>query len=219
LIFAILPVKNPRNAKQRLEGFLPAETREKLARILYEQTITTLSQASGVDRVIVITSDAEIAAHARRTGALVIEENRQVSHSASADAACRTAMQMGAETALLVPIDVPLVEPSDFERLAAAGMSLRPGVVIVPSADGTGTNALARTPPDVIPSCFGPGSFHAHLGEARSRAIAAHVLRLPGLMFDIDTPADVAELLARAPESHVASFLRSAFLQSPCALK
>ncbi len=210
MIFAVLPVKDPRNAKQRLEGFFPAKTREKLARILYQQTITALSQASGIDRILVVTSDAEIAAHARQTGALVIEESRQLSHSASADAACRTAMEMGAETALLVPIDVPLVEPSDFERLAAAGMSLRPGVVIVPSADGAGTNALARTPPDVIPSCFGPGSFQAHLGQARTRAVVADVLRLPGLMFDIDTPADVAELLERAPESHVALFLRSA---------
>jgi 2-phospho-L-lactate/phosphoenolpyruvate guanylyltransferase len=214
LIFAVLPVKDPRNAKQRLEGFLLAETRERLARILYEQTITALLQASGIDRVLVVTSDAEVAAHARRTGALVIEEGRQVSHRVSADAACRTALEMGAATALLVPIDVPLVEPSDFERLAAAGTSLRPGVVIVPSADGTGTNALARTPPDIIPSCFGPGSFHAHLGEARNREVAADILRLPGLMFDIDTPEDVAELLARAPESRVASFLRSA-----CALR
>jgi 2-phospho-L-lactate/phosphoenolpyruvate guanylyltransferase len=210
MTFALLPVKNPRNAKQRLEGFFPAEIREQLARMLYEQTITALFQASHIDRVMVITSDAEISAHARRMGALVIEESEQVSHSASADAACRTAMGIGAETALLVPIDVPLVAPSDFEHLASAGTSLRPGVVIVPSADGTGTNALARTPPDVISSCFGPGSFQAHLGQARSRDVAADVLRLPGLMFDIDTPEDVAELLERAPESHVASFLRSA---------
>jgi len=210
MTFALLPVKNPRKAKQRLEGFFPAEVREQLARVLYEQTIRALCQASGIDRVLVITSDAEISAHARCMGALVIEETEQSSHSASADSACRTAMEMGAKTALLVPIDVPLVAPSDFEYLAAAGMSLRPGVVIVPSADGTGTNALARTPPDVIPSCFGPGSFRAHLGQARSREVAADVLRLPGLMFDIDTPEDVAELLERAPESQVALFLRSA---------
>ena len=207
MIFALLPVKSPQNAKQRLFGYLPAATREALARLLYERTITTLCQASGIDRVLVITSDAEIAAHARSTGAWVIEEREQLSHSASADAACCHAIEMGAQTALLVPIDVPLVERTDFERLAAAA---RPGVVIVPSSDGTGTNALARTPPDVIPSCFGPGSFRAHLEQARLRGVAADVLRLPGLMFDIDTPEDVAELLERAPECRVASFLRSA---------
>jgi 2-phospho-L-lactate/phosphoenolpyruvate guanylyltransferase len=207
LIFALLPVKSPRNAKQRLNGYLPAASREALARLMYEQTIGALCQASGIDRLLVITSDAEIAAHARGIGALVMEEQVQLSHSASADEACLRAMEMGAETALLVPIDVPLAAPSDFETLAAAP---RPGVVIVPSGDGTGTNALARTPPDVIPSRFGPGSFRAHLEQARSRGVPADVLRLPGLMFDIDTPEDVAELLERAPECRVASFLRSA---------
>jgi len=218
LTFALLPVKNPCNAKQRLAGLLPPAAREQLARLLYAQTIATLSQASGIDRVMVVTSDCEIAAHARRTGAVVLQENGQVSHSASADAACRAAMEMGAETALLVPIDVPLATPADFERLASAGAGLRPGVAIVPSADGTGTNALARTPPDVIPSCFGPGSFEKHLGQARLRALASDVLRLPGLMFDIDTPEDVAELLARAPGSRVAGFL-AGFQRSICASK
>ncbi len=211
MIFALLPVKNPRNAKQRLYGYLPAADRELLARLLYEQTVTALCRASGIDRVVVVSSDGAITAHARSIGAAVIEEREQSSHSASADAACRSAMEMGAETALLVPIDVPLVAPADFETLAAAGRAMNGrGVVIVPSADGTGTNALARTPPDVIPSCFGPGSFRAHLDQAHARGVPAEVLRLPGLMFDIDTPADVAELMERAPECGVASFLRSA---------
>jgi 2-phospho-L-lactate guanylyltransferase len=154
-----------------------------------------------------VTSDTFIAAHARSLGALVFEETEQLSHSASADAACLRAIDLGATTALLVPIDVPLVTTADFERLAATA---RPGLVIVPSADGTGTNALARTPPDVIESRFGPGSFRAHLEQAREKGVEADVLRLPGLMFDIDTPEDVAELLERAPQSRVASFLRTA---------
>ena len=80
----------------------------------------------------------------------------------------------------------------------------------MPSSDGTGTNALVRTPPDCIESRFGPGSFRAHLDQARSKGVPADVLRLPGLMFDIDTPEDVAELLAGPHECQVSSFLRSA---------
>jgi len=207
VIFAVLPVKNPQNAKQRLNGFLPAAHRETLARLLYQQTVAALCQAAGIDRVAVITSDSAIAGHARSLGALVFEESEQSSHSASADAACLRAIEFGATTVLLVPIDVPLVTSDDFARLASAA---RPGVIVVPSADGTGTNALARTPPDVIASRFGPGSFHAHLDQARSKGVPAEVLRLPGLMFDIDTPEDVAELLARAPDSPISTFLRSA---------
>jgi len=207
MIFAILPVKLLTNAKQRLAGHLSAGQRQRLARTLYEQTLATLLQARGIDRVVVVTSDTYAAEHARRSGVQIFEENEQLSHSASADAACRRAIREGASTALLVPIDVPLVQPEDFERLAAAA---HPGVGIVPSSEGTGTNALVRTPPDVIESRFGPGSFQAHLEQARTRGVPAEVLQIPGLMFDIDTPDDVAELLARAPESRAARFLQSA---------
>jgi 2-phospho-L-lactate guanylyltransferase len=207
VIFAILPVKSPQNAKQRLTGFLAVEQRESLARILYKQTLAALCQAEGIDRVVVATSDPEVADHARRNGVLVFDETEQISHSASADAACLRAKAMGASTALLVPIDVPTVTPEDFTQLAA---SARPGLIVVPSSDGTGTNALVRTPPDCIESCFGPGSFRAHIDQAHSRGLQADVLRLPGLMFDIDTPEDVAEFLARPRECGVSNFLRSA---------
>lgn len=218
MIFAVLPVKNPQNAKQRLRGFLSAAQRETLAWLLFKQTLASLFQASGIDRVAVVTSDSQIAEHARRSGALVFDEDKQVSHSISADAACLRAMQLGAATVLLVPIDVPLVTPADFSRLAAAA---RPGaaagpqanaqarLVVVPSADGTGTNALARTPPDVIESRFGPGSCRAHLDQARSKSIDSKILRLRGLMFDIDTPEDVAKFLARPHDSDAAVFLRT----------
>jgi len=207
LIFAILPVKSPRNAKQRLKAFLGVEDRETLARMLYKQTLAALCQAKGIDRVVVATSDVEIAEHARQAGVLVFEEDEQVSHSVSADAACLRAMEMGASTVLLVPIDVPTVTPEDFSRLAA---SARRGLIVVPSSDGTGTNALVRTPPDCIESRFGPGSFRAHIDQALSKGLHADVLRLPGLMFDIDTPEDVAELLAGAHGCQVSSFLRAA---------
>jgi 2-phospho-L-lactate guanylyltransferase len=211
MIFAILPVKRPKNAKQRLTGLLTLEQRETLALTLYRKTLAALCQAQGIDRVVVATSDREVAEMARRSCALVLEEPEQVSHSVSADAACLRAMEMGASTALLVPIDVPTVTPADFTRLAS---SARPGLIVVPSSDGTGTNALVRTPPDCIQSRFGPGSFRAHLDQAISKGIPADVLRLPGLMFDIDTPEDVAEFLASPRECEVSSFLRSA-----CALK
>lgn len=211
MIFAILPVKRPQNAKQRLTGFLAVEQRETLARMLYRQTLAALCQADGIDRVVVATADPEIAEYARSMGVLVFEEDEQVSHSVSADAACLRAMELGASTALLVPIDVPTVTPGDFTRLAA---SARPGLIVVPSADGTGTNALVRTPPDCIESRFGPGSFRKHLDQALEKGLNADVLRLPGLMFDIDTPEDVAELLAAGGDNQVSSFLRTV-----CALK
>lgn len=205
MIFAVLPVKAPVNAKQRLSALLTPRQRERLARLMYEDVLAKLCTARGFDRVAVITSDSLAAAHARRSGALVFEEAEQRGHSHSADDAARRALALGARTVLLAPIDVPLVTVAEIEELAAAA---RHGVVIVPSSDGTGTNALLRTPPDAIDSRFGPGSFALHLEQARLRGVHAEVARPAGLTFDLDTPEDAVELLRRAPDCPVARYLK-----------
>src|SRR5262249_31821574 len=110
-----------------------------------------------------------------------------------------------ARTVLMLPIDVPLVTAAEIDELAAA----KPGVTIVPSLDGAGTNALVLTPPDAIESCFGENSFAVHSEQAQARGVALEAARPPGLLLDIDAPEDVAELLARAPQSRIAGLLRS----------
>jgi len=173
---------------------------------MFQEVFSTLCAVRGLDRIFVATSDQAVADHASRAGATVFEEHEQRGHSHSADAAARRAMGLGAATVLLLPIDVPLVTKTEIEDLICATEA---GVIIVPSSDGTGTNALVRTPPDAIASCFGPGSFRAHLEQARQRGVPATVLRPAGLLFDIDTPEDVDELLRRAPDSRTAQWLRT----------
>jgi 2-phospho-L-lactate guanylyltransferase len=203
---AILPVKARAHAKQRLAGFLTAAQREALARVMYEEMLAKLTAARGIDRIVVATSDEAVAGHARQSGVTVYEERDQLGHSHSADRAARRAMDEGARTVLLLPIDVPLATTEEIESLAQAA---RPGVIIVPSADGSGTNALVRTPPDAIESRFGKDSFRAHAEQARD----ALVMRPPGIVFDVDTPEDVAELLRRAPDCPVARLLRAQRMQ------
>ena len=206
MIFAILPVKSPSASKQRLKGLLTPEQRETLARMLFRRTLASLCQARGIDQVVVVTSDSECARLGRMAGALIFEEAAQVSHSKSADAACLRAAELGATTAMLVPIDVPTVTSDDFTALAAAAHA---GLVVVPSSDGTGTNALVRTPPTCIESMYGPGSFRAHLEQASSKNIPTTVQKIPGIMFDIDTPEDVKLLLQGPPVSEITPFLEA----------
>ncbi len=205
MIFALLPVKAPENSKRRLSRMLTAVERKMLAFMLFEQMLDTLLATRGLDCVCVITNDRQTADRARRAGATIFEEREQRSHSHSADAAAHRAMQLGARTVLLLPIDVPLATPGEIEQLAAAAQN---GVLIVPDATGTGTNALVRTPPNIIESRFGPNSLHAHLEQARLRGVPAEIVRPPGIVFDIDTPEDVAQLLVRAPDCRAAQMLR-----------
>ena len=64
-------------------------------------------------------------------------------------------------------------------------------VGIVPDRHGTGTNALALSPPDAIVPAFGEGSCARHVALAREAGIPFGVEELASLGLDLDTPADV----------------------------
>lgn len=205
MIFGILPVKSPKNAKQRLSGFLTADQREALARTMYDQMLETLGSVRGLDRVVVVTSDTANAEKARTFGFEVFVEETQISHSHSADEAATKAAAMGATTVVLLPIDVPMVTPEEIESLIDGPLN---GLIVVPSSDGAGTNALVRTPPNVIQARFGPGSFRAHCSQAEAAGVPLEVRRPAGLLFDIDEPEDVERLIATAPDSRLGKLLK-----------
>jgi len=68
-------------------------------------------------------------------------------------------------------------------------------LLIVPSRDGTGTNAILRTPPTLFPSHFGSGSFAKHLAEAESARAQVVIRRNPRIEIDVDDESDLRTLL------------------------
>ena len=208
--YVLLPVKVPAQAKVRLAPLLSAAERQQLARLMFARALEVLMAARGLDRVVVVSSDDETLGQAEQAGAQALWESSQQGHSASSEWAAEWCMADGARTLLMVPIDAPLMRPAEIEMLFETARAMpHPGLIIVPSADGRGTNALLRVPPDVIRSAFGPDSFSTHVSRAEAGRVHVRVERPAGLVFDLDTPADVAEFLAQAPDGAIADFLRS----------
>ena len=111
----------------------------------------------------------------------------------SVDAASRECQRRGFAAVLRVPLDVPLLQASDIDDLLATECAA-PALVIVPSRDGTGTNAILRTPPTLFPSHFGSGSFAKHCDEAQRAASQVLVRRNARLEMDVDDEADLRAL-------------------------
>ena len=187
---AILPVKSFHAAKQRLAGLLGAGSRQALAQAMFSDVLTSLRHVPGLDGVAVVTSDrvAESAALGERVQ--VLRDTEQAGQSEATLIGIRYAQTSGYERVLLVPGDTPLVDSRDVGRLLA----LDTPVAIVPDRRGTGTNALLLAPPDAIAPSFGPGSFARHVAAADEAGLEHAVERISGLMFDIDTPDDLADL-------------------------
>jgi 2-phospho-L-lactate guanylyltransferase len=202
-------VKSPARSKERLKHALSQRQREELARTMFEHALVETLKVRGLDRVIVVANDAQILVVAAAAGALVLVEGEQNSHGVSADWAARECMKRGADNVMFLPIDVPLVQAAEIEELLAASRKLEsPHLVIVPSRDGTGTNAMVRTPPDLIESRFGPDSFAIHVAQAEAKEAKVAVLRPEGLVNDLDDRADLSLFLAGNPAGRVADLLR-----------
>ena len=189
-IWAVVPVKDTGNAKQRLTPALPPDLRQALALVMLEDVLAALAEAPLAGRLLV-TIDAAAATLAARYGFLAVSEGARDGHTGAVTAAARHLAREGRAGMLTVPGDIPLVTPDEIGRLIETHRP-PPSFTIAPSHDEKGSNAILMSPPDAVPLRFGDDSFCPHLAAARQRGIAPTVLRLPGIALDIDNPADLA---------------------------
>src|SRR5262249_36560213 len=147
-------------------------------------------------RVFVVTNYEPAVLAARQNGWEVLRETQQTSESASVDAASGLCSERGITSLLRLPLDLPLLQSSDIDALLGIPISM-PGMLIVPSRDGTGTNALLRTPATLFRSQFGPGSFTKHTEEAKRAHAHVVVHRNPRLEMDVDDEADLKILMGQ----------------------
>jgi 2-phospho-L-lactate guanylyltransferase len=191
---AILPVKRFVHAKQRLAPSVADALRRELAGAMVADVLAALAQTRAIERTIVVTREPAVHATAGAYGALIVEDEREAGQSAAAALGIRRAAGDGFERTLCVPGDCPALDPRELEALLETD---RPEVVIVPDRHGAGTNGLLLAPPHAIPPSFGPDSCERHRALARAAQLAHRVERLPSLLLDIDTGADLDALRAR----------------------
>jgi 2-phospho-L-lactate guanylyltransferase len=206
--WAIVPVKTLADAKQRLAGVLPLETRRRLMLVMLRDVLATLGRVERLGPVLVVTPDAEVAELAQRCKARVLREGQARGHSAAAMAGFIHARVNGAVQALTLPADAPCVTPAEVACLLDAAAPVSPRVVLAPSHDRDGTNAVLASPPDVFPPSFGPGSFARHLANAEARRLECHVVELAGLARDVDEPRDLMGLIAAKRADPAYTFLQ-----------
>ncbi len=189
---AVLPVKRFDAAKQRLAAGIDDERRAELAAAMLADVLEAIGTARSIERTIVVTSEPVAAEMAVAAGAEVLPDPDEGGHSGAALAGIAQARAAGAECVVLLPGDCPLLDPRELERLLT-GLPAR-YVAIVPDRHGTGTNALALSPPDAIEPSFGEGSCARHVAAAREAGLPFNVEEPPSLALDLDTPADVVAL-------------------------
>lgn len=205
----VVPLKAAQEGKSRLSWWLAPGPRTALVRAIVADTLAAAAAAESVERIVVVTADAETSRRARRAAVgvtvTVIDEPVPPSLNRALRAGVERARQdsPGHGVAVLLG-DLPALRPAHLD--AALADAARHALAMVVDAEGTGTTLLTATPGVPLVPAFGSGSAQAH------RAHGHVPLSLPpgsGLSHDVDVPDDIAAVIALGVGVHTARALRS----------
>jgi 2-phospho-L-lactate/phosphoenolpyruvate guanylyltransferase len=202
----LVPVKNLQNAKQRLSSVLNVEERRALAEAMLRDVLHTLASWEERPAVAVVTNDPVARELAEEYAFDIIQDRNNRSESDAISMATAMCLGWGADSTLVIPADIPLVSVAELQQILAAAPER--GSVLVPSADGRGSNAVYRKPGALFPLRFGNDSFLPHRAAAKATGHPCVELRLAGIALDVDTPADLKQLLAEPGDSRAQRLVR-----------
>lgn len=205
-IWAVLPIKETAQAKQRLADFVPAHLRPGLALAMFEDVLDALTAARGLAGIVVATADHAAAGIAGRYGARVVSDQARGGHTAVVAATAQRLAREGCGGMLQVPGDIPLVTKDEVSRLLKLHRSA-PAFTIVPAHDDLGSNAVVVSPPDAVPLTFGDDSFYPHLRVAQQHGIEPQVVRASGIGRDIDRAEDIHAFAGLRSATRTQNFL------------
>jgi 2-phospho-L-lactate guanylyltransferase len=204
--WAVVPVKDLQHAKQRLAGVLGAEERRGLFAAMLEDVLEALAASQLLAGIVVVTRDMQAGNLAARYGARVLVEPANRGHTAASTLGAATLAAEGAAGMVQLPADLPLLTAADVDAVLQAHAKA-PSITLAPSRDRLGSNAVACSPPDLLPLRFGDDSFYPHLERARALGIEPTIVERPGLALDVDTPADLAAFLAAPSRTRTYKYL------------
>jgi 2-phospho-L-lactate/phosphoenolpyruvate guanylyltransferase len=209
-LIALVPIKNTSSAKQRLASVLDQPARTKLAQAMLWDVLTVLHkwqvQSEHAGRVAIVTSDPFAIEVADEYKFEIIRDPENPGETGAIEMATQVCVDRGAASTLVIPADIPLIEPWELDEIVKHAP--KEGSLLVPAGDGRGTNAALRRPANLFPLRFGNDSFKPHYAAAQATGKPCVALNLPGIAVDVDNPEDLQQLIAMKGETRAQRLAR-----------
>jgi 2-phospho-L-lactate guanylyltransferase len=208
-IFAIVPAKHFESGKSRLSSLLNMHDRVKLSGLLLESTLSTLSKATTISNIIVVSSDVRAKRIAKMHAAMFLDEVNDIGVNNAVTIANNYCNEAGADATIVVPQDLPLAVPEDIDKICSYAKEYHKCLVVCPSVRYDGSNALLRRPPKLIESSYDDNSFDKHINAARRAGAKIKIILLHRIMRDLDTVEDAQYLIQKPSTCKPLVYLRS----------
>lgn len=184
---ALIAIKERSRCKTRLSQALGSAARLELVRSMLTAVLSAANGAHTVRQIIVVSPERDSVP----ADVPVLADTGECLNGGLTQAH-RVLREFGCREVVILPADLPTITAADIDALVRAGR--QGGFAIASDAAGVGTNALCLASTHPFRFQFGPDSKRLHLQEAERTGLGAQVVRLPGLEFDVDSPADLDRL-------------------------
>jgi len=184
---AIVPVKTFSKAKKRL-GLSPEKT-ENICKLMLEEVLGTISKSNLIEKVVLVTKDEDAFTIGKRFGCIEINDEKEIGVN-NAVALADEYVNDDFDATIVFPQDIPLMQPDDIQTLFNFKNSQRCALV-VPSRKFDGTNALFRTPVNLMKTHYDEDSYKIHLSTAEESSASSALVLIRRIMLDVDDPSDL----------------------------
>ena len=202
---AIIPVKTFSIAKKRLN--VQQIAKEKLCMLMLEEVLDTISQCKLIDKIIIVSKDEAALKLGRPLDVVEIFDDESGVNNAI-HLADQYTSEKKFDCSIIFPQDIPLMKSIDIDNLLGFVKSEN-SVIVVPSRQFNGTNALVRCPANIIDTRYDMGSYTYQIDAARTKTKNISVALIRRIMLDIDDESDLAFMLKQKDNPDLCNKIKS----------
>ena len=178
-------------AKTRLK--LSKTRKEEICKAMLEEVLDTVSKSQLIDKIILVSKDETILKLGRQFNAVeIFDDESGVNHAVHL--ADQYILDNKYDRSVIFPQDIPLMRSSDIDNLLGFRVSEN-SVIIVPSRQLNGTNALVRCSTNIMKTQYDRGSYVFQLDAAKVTSQNVSVALIRRIMLDIDDEHDLTFML------------------------
>ncbi len=160
---------------------------------MLQEVLNTISNCKLISKIVLVSKDEEALKLGRQFDAIEIFDNESgVNDAISLADQCLSDKKF--DCSVIFPQDIPIMTSSDIDNLLGFVKSKR-SVIIVPSRQFNGTNALVRCPADIMETRYDMGSYTFQMDAARTKTENISIALIRRMMLDIDDEFDLAFML------------------------
>lgn len=205
-IAAIIPVKTFSKSKTRLD--LPSDKRDLICRIMLEEVAQTISNTKNIENIIVVSKDEDALKLCKKFNVKEIFDHDESGVNHAVSLADEYLENSEYNASIVFPQDIPFMQSEDIDSLIYFQKSPK-SVLVVPSRQFDGTNALLRMPVNLMKTHYDEDSYKIHLEVGKSMTSNTSLIFLRRIMLDIDNQGDLEFLLSQHEKPELRSKLQN----------